>query len=92
MKTNEKRIDECVVATSGMLQVLYNVPDVSSLLEERVKQYIHIQDRLSVMEFLIENNAEVGIIHYLTRNMKVLILEQFQKTSWMNATSWFGLD
>ncbi|GMS99487.1 hypothetical protein PENTCL1PPCAC_21662, partial [Pristionchus entomophagus] len=92
MKTNEKRIHECEVATSRMVQLLYNVPDAANKLKKRVKSYIHMQDRLFVMNFFIKKRVELENIYNLTSQLKGVVLKQFQKTAWMRASSWFGFD
>ncbi|GMS99489.1 hypothetical protein PENTCL1PPCAC_21664, partial [Pristionchus entomophagus] len=62
-KSNRKRIDECVFATSRIVEGLYDdVDDVSKEFEAKVNLYTHIQDRMFSMELLSKKNVGLNMI------------------------------
>ncbi|GMT06682.1 hypothetical protein PENTCL1PPCAC_28856 [Pristionchus entomophagus] len=94
-KTN-RNIGKSVRATTRMIELLYEDSAEDFDFQDTIKAYLHLQDRLFVMEFFNSNNQSnrVGLdkIHTLTRQLKDVILRKFQETSWMNETNEFGFD
>ncbi|GMT26484.1 hypothetical protein PFISCL1PPCAC_17781, partial [Pristionchus fissidentatus] len=93
--TTYRVISQAVAATSMIIQKLMEETEYS-IIYEPVAAYVHLQDRLFVMEALNDYDASeregLGKINNLTSQLKAVLLKQFQETPWMNVKNEFGFD